>query len=75
LIAERTGLEVSSPIHAGTVEHIFTHLKLSLHVFRCGEAPGRVKLRNYQAHKWVSKEKLDDLPQATLARKSLELLL
>ena len=75
LIAERTGLEVSSPIHAGTVEHIFTHLKLSLHVFRCGEAPGRVKLLNYQAHKWVSKAKLNDLPQATLARKSLELLM
>ncbi|MGY8803465.1 MAG: hypothetical protein ACKVK6_04430, partial [bacterium] len=30
---------------------------------------------NYQAHQWVSKAKLNDLPQATLARKSLELLL
>lgn len=75
LIAERTGLEVTNPVNAGTVEHIFTHLKLNLHVFRCGEAPGRVKLREYQAHRWVSRTTLAALPQATLARKSLELLL
>ena len=75
LIRERTGLEVINPLHAGTVEHIFTHLKLNLHVFRCSEAEGRVKLTHHQAHRWVSATAFSKLPLATLTRKALELLL
>lgn len=82
ILRERTGVEVQNPIAAGTVDHIFTHLRLSLHVFRCQQVGGRVRLKAkldsglnpYQAHRWVKPARLLELPQATLNRKALELL-
>lgn len=74
LLKERTGLEVTNPISAGTVAHSFTHLELKLHLFRCRQVRGRVRLRDYQSHRWVAPAQLATLPQATLTRKALELL-
>lgn len=75
MLRERIGLEVRDPLAAGTVDHVFTHLRLSLHVFRFQSVSGRVRLRDHQAHRWVRPADLLDVPQATLNRKALELLL
>ena len=76
MLRERTGLEIRNPIAVGTVEHVFTHLRLSLHLFRCQPVGGRVRLRGgYQSHHWVRPSRMLDFPQATLNRKALELFL
>lgn len=75
VIGEKTGLEVTNPVHAGTVEHVFSHLRLSLHLYRCSSTSGRVQLAGYQAHRFVSHQAVLELPQATLNRKALELFL
>ncbi len=75
LLQERVGLECLNPISAGTVEHVFTHLTLNLHLFRCQRVSGRVRLSDYQNHRWVEPARLSALPQATLSRKALELFL
>lgn len=75
ILRERIGLEVRDPMASGTVEHVFTHLRLRLHVFRFQSVAGRVRLRDHQAHRWVRPSRLPDLAQATLNRKTLELLL
>ncbi|MCP4036781.1 MAG: A/G-specific adenine glycosylase [bacterium] len=74
LIEERVGLAIRGPIHAGTVVHVFTHIRMNLHVFRCGGAQGRVRRGDYQNHKWVTPEHFEALPLATLTRKAFELL-
>lgn len=75
LIEERVGLSIRSPLHAGTLEHVFTHLRMQLHVFRCTHAHGRVRRDGYQDHRWLAPARFESLPVATLTRKALELLL
>ncbi|MFB3071977.1 MAG: GDP-mannose 4,6-dehydratase, partial [bacterium] len=40
---ERVGLDVGRAENVGSVEHLFTHRRLRLHVFRCDTARGRVR--------------------------------
>jgi len=78
LIEEVTGLAIVNPIQVGTVEHVFTHIVMHLHVFRCSSAVGRLRRgneRNDQKHRWVKPDRFTRLPIATLTRRVLELLL
>jgi A/G-specific adenine glycosylase len=75
LVRERTGLSCANPVSAGMVEHVFTHLRLNLHLFRCEHVRGRVRRSDYQNHRWVEPSQLASLPQSTLSRKALELFL
>lgn len=74
ILREQVGLELVSPTYAGTVEHVFTHRHLQLHVFRARGGEGRFATCHYQAHRWIAPASFDALPLSTLARKSLELL-
>ncbi|MDP6980662.1 MAG: A/G-specific adenine glycosylase [Myxococcota bacterium] len=74
IVRERVGLSLLSPTYAGTVEHVFTHLKMQLHLFRTAGAEGRVRNGGHQAHQWIAPDRFDDLPVSTLARKAFELL-
>ncbi len=74
IVRNSVGLEILNPTYAGTVEHIFTHRHLQLHVFRAAGAEGRVGLNGYQAHKWIAPKKFDSLPIASLTQKALELV-
>jgi A/G-specific adenine glycosylase len=74
-LAEGTGLSlVAEPIACGSVAHVFTHRRLRLHVFRAEAAPGRTSLRSFDAHRWVSPDRLSALPHARLTGKALQLL-
>ena len=53
-LRERTGLAVASASLRGEVEHAFTHRSLRLHVFRCDTPVGRVRLVEFDAHRWVA---------------------
>ena len=77
LEAQRRGLEVVvlEAERVGAVEHLFTHRRLELEVFRARIAPsGRVRRSDYIAHRWVAPDALLDLAHAGATRKALTLL-
>jgi A/G-specific adenine glycosylase len=71
---ERLGLAVARATPVGEIEHLFTHRRLRLHVFRCQEPSGRVHRRDHAAHRWLSPAALCELPQGGPTRKALALL-
>ena len=73
-LAENVGLEPVGVEAVGEVEHVFTHRRLRLHVFRCAGVRGRVRLREHAAHQWLRPERFESLPYAAITRKALALL-
>ncbi len=73
-LSERVGLTVAVATHVGSVEHIFTHRQLTLHVFRCTGAQGRTRVTGFDAHKWLAQSAISDLPHAAVTAKALALL-
>jgi len=73
-LCERVGLTVTDPTPVGSVQHVFTHRHLTLHVFRCTGAQGRTRISGFDGHKWLSQPALSDLPHATVTAKALALL-
>jgi mutator protein MutT len=71
---ERLGLGVGRAIGVGAIEHVFTHRRLRLHVFRCEDPRGRVRRRDHIAHRWLAPTALADLAQGGPTRKALALL-
>jgi A/G-specific adenine glycosylase len=70
----RVGLQIVRPRAVGSVEHTFTHRKLTLHVFRCDTQSGRTRLDGYDAHRWLAPRNLSELPHGNLTDKVLALL-
>jgi A/G-specific adenine glycosylase len=73
-LRERVGLEVAGADALGSVQHVFTHLKLRLHVLRCGVPHGRVRLRGFDAFRWLAPEEVAELPHGAATRKALTML-
>ena len=75
LLREAVGLEIRNAEPCGSVEHLFTHRRLQLHVFRCLIAPtGRVRRTDYTAHRWIRPHALLELAHSGATRKALALL-
>jgi len=74
-LRERVGLVPGELRPAGVVEHVFSHRRLRLHLFRCDTPRGRVRLRGFDAHRWVSERALRELPQASVTEKALRAVL
>jgi len=72
-LRERVGLEVGGLERLGDVTHVFTHRRLRLHVYRCEAHAGRVRLVGFDAHRWVGRAALCELPSGNLTRKALAL--
>ena len=69
------GLEVQEFESVGRIEHVFTHRRLELEVFRCRAHKGeRVRLDQLPAHRWIRPDKLLDLAHAGSTRKAMTLL-
>jgi len=73
-LRDRVGLRIDRLRRAGAVDHGFTHRQLHLHVYHCRDPEGRVRLREFDAHRWLGLPALARLPQAALTRKALDLL-
>ncbi len=71
---EAIGLRSAAVERLGSVEHLFTHRRLRLHVFRCDTPVGRVRLDGFDAHRWVAPTALAQLPHGAPTRKALALL-
>ena len=75
VVARRMGLELLEAHYVGQVEHLFTHRRLALEVFRCRVAPGaRVRRDGYPAHRWVAPNAALELAHAGPTRKAMALL-
>lgn len=75
VLEERVGLRVRGLEPAGSIEHLFSHRRLRLAVFRAHAAKGeRVRLAGFDAHRWVEPARLLDLAHAGSTRKALALL-
>ncbi len=70
-LRERLGLSLERRRPAGTVSHLFTHRRLTLHLFHAEVGPGRVRRHGYDAHRWLAPDAASALPLSTLARKAL----
>jgi A/G-specific adenine glycosylase len=73
-LAQRLGLSVRHAERVGEIEHVFTHRRLRLHVFRCGPASGRVRRSDLASHRWLSPAAIAKLPHGGPTRKALALL-
>jgi A/G-specific adenine glycosylase len=74
LLRERAGLRALCARPAGSVEHLFTHRRLRLHLYRCDTGAGRVRLAGFDAHRWLAPGDLPRLPHGAVMRKALALL-
>ena len=73
-IDEAVGLRATVIERVGSIEHLFTHRRLQLHVFRCAEPVGRVRRGHYVDHRWLAARALARLPHGGPTRKALALL-
>ncbi len=75
ILREGVGLEVRELEPVGRVEHVFTHRRLALEVFRAKALPGsRAQITGFTAHRWLTAEQLVALAHAGSTRKALALL-
>ncbi|HVP28746.1 MAG TPA: A/G-specific adenine glycosylase [Myxococcota bacterium] len=70
-LRERLGLALESASPAGAVEHVFTHRRLRLHLFRAEVAAGRLRRDGYDAHRWLEPAALEALARSALTRKAV----
>jgi len=73
-VREGVGLDVDRIDRIGEIEHLFTHRRLRVHVFRCTTTDGRVRRHEYAQHRWLSAASLAALPHGGPTRKALALL-
>jgi A/G-specific adenine glycosylase len=75
VLSNAIGLDIHQAVEVGRVEHLFTHRRLELEVFRCRAAKGdRVRRGDFAAHRWVEPGALLDLAHAGPTRKAMALL-
>jgi A/G-specific adenine glycosylase len=75
-LRERLGLAVPGGERVGEIGHVFTHRRLTLHVFRCKPpATGaRVRRDGFASHRWIAPGRTGELALGGPTRKALALL-
>ena len=73
-LRERVGLDVPGADELGHVEHVFSHLRMTLHVFRCKPPTGRLRRKDFAAHRWVAPGAIEELAIGGPTRKALRLV-
>ena len=75
VLRDGMGLALREIESVGAVEHLFTHRRLTLEVFRGRLAPNaRVRRSTHTAHRWVRPDAILELAHAGPTRKALALL-
>lgn len=73
-ICEETGLAVDVGRLLCTVEHAYSHFRISLHAFECRYLSGRAQPLASDEVRWVPPDQLRDLPFPTANRKIITML-
>ncbi len=74
VVDEALGLNIAVGGMIATVNHAYSHFKVTLTAYRCESAKGTPEARTHGALKWVSRARLDDYAFPTVNRKFLELV-
>jgi adenine-specific DNA glycosylase len=73
VLRQNVGLAAARATPLGVVTHGFTHRALRLHVFRADAEGGRVRRRDFDAHRWLAAGEFARLPLSAVAKKALAL--
>lgn len=74
ILHNAVGLDIRAAQSVGRIEHVFTHRRLELEIFRCRVDKGeRVRRGELQAHRWVRPSAILDLAHAGPTRKAMTL--
>jgi A/G-specific adenine glycosylase len=68
-VLAQTGLALENVRKRGRVTHVYSHFKLTLHVYECTEPRGRARAFAHAEVRWVSPGELEALPLSTAQRK------
>jgi A/G-specific adenine glycosylase len=71
---EELGVEVEVGELLTTVNHAYTHFRITLHAFRCRLAAGEPRCLDCAAFRWVTLAELDALPMSVADRKVAQAL-
>jgi A/G-specific adenine glycosylase len=74
-VAEETGLAVRLVEPFMSIDHAYTHFRITLHLFHCEAPPGRLSARGTEALRFVPLGHLDRYPFPRANRKALDALL
>ncbi|GAB4547070.1 MAG: A/G-specific adenine glycosylase [Anaerolineae bacterium] len=73
-IREELGLEIEVGRHLTTIEHGYTHFRISLHVFECHHLAGEPRALDRAAWRWVQVNQLEDYAFPATDQKIIQLL-
>jgi A/G-specific adenine glycosylase len=66
------GIEVQEAL--GSIEHAYTHFRVTLHAFRCQWRTGKTKVLDCQGYQWIRPGDLSSFPFSKADRKIIALL-
>jgi A/G-specific adenine glycosylase len=73
-ILEELGISVRVGSRLVSVPHAYTHFKITLHVFECAYAGGRIRLHGCDDFRWIYPKELDRFAFPGADRKVIQLL-
>jgi len=68
-LREELGIEVAVGEHLVTLEHGYTHFRITLHVFRCRLVAGEPRCLDCDEVRWVTVEEMAALPMPVTDRR------
>jgi A/G-specific adenine glycosylase len=68
-VYEELGIQIKVQEGLASVEHAYTHFRITLHAFRCQWRTGMPNALNCQDYQWVSPQHLSDFPFSKADRK------
>ena len=68
-VREELGIRIEVQEALASVEHAYTHFRITLHAFRCQWRTGKPKALDCEGYQWVSPNHLADFPFSKADRK------
>ncbi len=73
-VREELGIEIEVEESLTSVDHAYTHFRITLHAFRCARRNGKPRAIGCDKVQWVKLDRLDDFPFSRADRKVIEAL-
>jgi A/G-specific adenine glycosylase len=73
-IREELGIDIEVGVHLTSVEHAYTHFRITLHAFECRYKGGRIQLIGVDDYRWIFPRELDGFALPAADHKIIDLL-
>ncbi|MFH2075663.1 MAG: NUDIX domain-containing protein, partial [Pseudomonadota bacterium] len=73
-IREELGINVEVGVHLTSVEHAYTHFRITLHAFDCRYRGGRIQLIGADDYRWILPRELDGFALPAADHKIIDIL-